>query len=170
MAKIAGCRAIGIAGSSQKVDYLTQELGFDAVINYKTEDVATALDRVCPGGINVYFENVGGAVSEAVYPRLAGRARVIVCGGVSQYNLDKPQTTLSNLQNILFTEAKVGGFNIFSYEARYEDGRQRLAGWLKDGRLKYKEDMVEGLENATAAFQRFFDGEVFGKLLVKVAE
>lgn len=170
VAKIAGCRAIGIAGSAQKIDYLTQELGFDAVINYKTEDVAAALDRSCPGGINVYFENVGGAVSEAVYPRLAERARVIVCGGVSQYNLDKPQTTLSNLQNILFTEAKVGGFNIFSYGARYEDSRQRLARWLKDGRLKYKEDVVEGLENATAAFLRFFDGETFGKLLVKVAE
>ncbi len=170
VAKIAGCRAVGIAGSERKNAYLTDELGFDAAINYKTDDIAAALDRACPNGINIYFENVGGAVSEAVYPRLAPRARVVVCGGVSQYNLKKPQTTVSNLQNILFTEAKVGGFNIFSYEARYEDGRQRLARWLAEGRLKYKEDVVHGLENATAAFLRFFDGEVFGKLMVKVAQ
>ena len=109
-------------------------------------------------------------VAEAVYPRLAGRARVVVSGGVSQYNLKSSQTTVSNLQNILFTEAQVGGFNIFSYEARYEDGRKRLARWLAEGRLKYKEDVVEGLENAPAAFLRFFEGETFGKLLVKVAE
>jgi len=170
VAKIAGCRAVGIAGSERKNAYLTDELGFDAAINYKTDDIAAALDRACPNGINIYFENVGGAVSEAVYPRLAPRARVVVCGGVSQYNLKGPQTTVSNLQNILFTEAKVGGFNIFSYEARYEDGRQRLARWLAEGRLKYKEDVVHGLENATAAFLRFFDGEVFGKLMVKVAQ
>ena len=170
IAKIAGCRAVGIAGSEQKNAYLTEELGFDAAINYKTGDIGAALDRACPDGINVYFENVGGAVSEAVYPRLAGRARVVVCGGVSQYNLKSPQTTLSNLQNILFTEAQVGGFNIFSYEARYDDGRSRLARWLAEGRLKYKEDVVEGLENAPSAFLRFFDGETFGKLLVRVAE
>jgi len=101
---------------------------------------------------------------------LAPRARIVVCGGVSQYNLKTPQTTLSNLHNILFTEAHVGGFNIFSYEARYDDGRRRLARWLAEGRLKYKEDVVEELENAPAAFLRFFDGETFGKLLVKVAQ
>ncbi|MBT3925854.1 MAG: NADP-dependent oxidoreductase [Rhodospirillaceae bacterium] len=170
VAKIAGCRAVGIAGSETKNAYLTDELGFNAAINYKTGDIGAALDRACPDGINVYFENVGGAVSEAVYPRLAARARVVVCGGVSQYNLKSPQTTLSNLQNILFTEAQVGGFNIFSYAARYDDGRKRLAGWLAEGRLKYKEDVVEGLENAPGAFLRFFDGETFGKLLVRVAQ
>ncbi len=170
VAKIAGCRAVGIAGSEKKNAYLSDELGFDAAINYKTDDIGAALDHACPDGINVYFENVGGAVSEAVYPRLAPRARIVVCGGVSQYNLKTPQTTLSNLQNILFTEAHVGGFNIFSYEARYDDGRRRLARWLAEGRLKYKEDVVEELENAPAAFLRFFDGETFGKLLVKVAQ
>lgn len=170
VAKIAGCRAVGLAGSARKIAYLSDELGFDAAINYKTEDIGQALDRACPDGINVYFENVGGVVSEAAYPRLAGRARVVVCGGVSEYNLSQPQTTISNLQNILFTEAQVGGFNIFSYEARYDDGRRRLARWLADGRLKHKEDVVDGLENAAAAFLRFFEGETFGKLLVKVAE
>ena len=170
VAKIAGCRAVGLAGSARKIAYLTDELGFDAAINYKTQEIGAALDRSCPGGINVYFENVGGVVREAVYPRLAGRARVVVCGGVSQYNLNRPQTTVSNLQNILFTEARVCGFNIFSYEARYSDGRRRLARWLAEGRLKYKEDVVDGLENAPQAFRRFFEGETFGKLLVKVAE
>ncbi len=170
VAKIAGCRAVGLAGSARKIAYLTEELGFDAAINYKTEEIGPALDRACPDGIHVYFENVGGVISEAIYPRLAGRARVVVCGGVSQYNLNQPQTTVSNLQNILFTEARVGGFNVFSYEARYADGRQRLARWLADGRLKYQEDVVDGLENAAAAFLRFFEGETFGKLIVKVAE
>ena len=159
-----------VVGSARKIAYLSDELGFDAAINYKTEDIGAALDHACPDGINVYFENVGGVVAEAVYPRLAGRARVVVCGGVSEYNLIQPQTTLSNLQNILFTEARVGGFNIFSYEARYDDGRRRLARWLAEGRLKYKEDVVDGLENAAASFLRFFEGETFGKLLVKVAE
>jgi len=170
VAKIAGCRAVGLAGSARKIAYLTDELGFDAAINYKTEEIGPVLDAACPGGINVYFVNVGGVVAEAVYPRLAGHARVVVCGDVSQYNLKSSQTTVSNLQNILFAEAQVGGFNIFSYEARYEDGRKRLARWLAEGRLKYKEDVVEGLENAPAAFLRFFEGETFGKLLVKVAE
>ncbi|MDP6475640.1 MAG: NADP-dependent oxidoreductase [Alphaproteobacteria bacterium] len=170
VARIAGCRAVGLAGSARKIAYLRDELGFDAAINYKTQEIGAALDAACPGGINVYFENVGGAVAEAVYPRLAKRARVVICGGVSQYNLVAPQTTVSNLQNILFTEARVGGFNIFSYEARYEDGLGRLARWLAEGRLKYKEDVVDGLENAATAFLRFFDGETFGKLLVRVAE
>ncbi len=170
VARIAGCRAVGLAGSARKIAYLRDELGFDAAINYKAQEIGAALDAACPDGINVYFENVGGAVAEAVYPRLAKRARVVICGGVSQYNLKAPQTTVSNLQNILFTEARVGGFNIFSYEARYEDALGRLARWLAEGRLKYKEDVVDGLENAATAFLRFFDGETFGKLLVRVAE
>ncbi|MDP7342636.1 MAG: NADP-dependent oxidoreductase [Alphaproteobacteria bacterium] len=170
VARIAGCRAVGLAGSARKIAYLRDELGFDAAINYKAKEIGAALDAACPDGINVYFENVGGAVAEAVYPRLAKRARVVICGGVSQYNLKAPQTTVSNLQNILFTEARVGGFNIFSYEARYEDALGRLARWLAEGRLKYKEDVVDGLENAATAFLRFFDGETFGKLLVRVAE
>ena len=170
VARIAGCRAVGLAGSARKIAYLRDELGFDAAINYKAQEIGAALDAACPDGINVYFENVGGAVAEAVYPRLAKHARVVICGGVSQYNLKAPQTTVSNLQNILFTEARVGGFNIFSYEARYEDALGRLARWLAEGRLKYKEDVVDGLENAATAFLRFFDGETFGKLLVRVAE
>lgn len=170
VAKIAGCRAVGIAGSPEKIAYLTGELGFDAGIDYKREDVGRALERACADGINVYFENVGGAISEAVYPRLAHRARVVICGGITEYNQAETPRVASPLQNILFTEARVGGFNIFSYEARYEEARRRLARWFAEGRLRYKEDVVEGLENAPKAFPRLFAGGNFGKLLVQVKD
>lgn len=170
VAKIGGCRVVGIAGSAEKCAYIKDELGFDAAIDYHAENVAEALARHCVEGIDVYFENVGGPISEAVYPQLAKGARVVICGGVSQYNLKAPQRVLSNLQNILFTEARVGGFNIFSYGDKYEPARLRLARWLAEGKLKQKEDIVEGLENAPAAFPRFFDGATFGKLLVKVSD
>ena len=169
VAKIAGCRAVGIVGGAEKAVYIRDELGFDAAIDRRTDDVAEALDAACPHGINVYFESVGGPISEAVFPRLAHRARVVVCGAITEYNVETPRMN-SILQNILFTEARVGGFNIFSYQARFEDGRRRLAQWFKEGRLKHREDIVEGLENAPRAFLRFFEGGNFGKLLVKVSE
>jgi NADPH-dependent curcumin reductase CurA len=170
VAKIGGCRVVGIAGSAEKIAYLTGELGFDACVNYKTDDLPAALGAVCPEGIDVYFENVGGAVSEAVYPHLAHGARVVICGGISQYNATEKPKVNSHLANILFTEATVRGFNIFSYASDYERGRKRLARWLKEGRIVAKEEIVEGLENAPDAFQRLFDGRNFGKLLVKVSD
>ena len=170
VAKIAGCRVVGIVGSPRKAAYVTKELGFDAAIDRRAEDIGAALDRDCPHGINVYFENVRGPISEAVYARLALRARVVVCGGITEYNAREQPKAASNLQNILFTEARVGGFNIFSYASRYEDARRRLARWLEEGRLKHREDVVVGLENAPKAFLRLFDGGNFGKLLVKVSE
>ena len=170
VARIAGCRAVGIVGSARKAAYLVEELGFDAAIDRRAGDVGAALDRHCPDGINVYFENVGGPISEAVFPRLAHRARVVVCGSITEYNTPEVPRTASNLQNILFTEARVGGFNIFSYAARFEDGRRRLARWYREGRLKCREDVVIGLENAAGEFHRLFDGDTMGKLLVKVAE
>lgn len=169
VAKIAGCRAVGIVGSRAKADFITGELGFDAAIVHREGDVGRALDRACPHGINVYFENVGGAITEAVQKRLAHRARVVVCGAVTEYDADAPKLA-SPLQHILFTEARIGGFNIFSYAARYDDARRRLAQWYREGRLKQKDDIVNGLENAAGAYDRLFRGENFGKLLVRVAE
>ena len=168
VAKIAGCRVVGIVGSAAKASYVVEELGFDAAINRRSEDVAAALDCHCPTGINLYFENLGGSVSEAAYERLAHRARVVVCGSITEYSIDHP-TMRSNLQNLLFSEARVGGFNIFSYQGRFEDARTRLARWYREGRLKTREEVVEGLENAAAALPRLFDGSNFGKLLVKVS-
>lgn len=170
VAKRAGCRVVGIAGAAEKLRYLVRDLGFDAAIDRKDADLAGALARACPDGVDVYFENVGGPVSDAVYPHLAHGARVVICGGIAHYNATERPKVASPLANILFTEARVGGFNIFSYAADYEWARRRLARWLREGRLACKEDVVEGLENAPAAFLRLFDGRNFGKLLVKVSE
>jgi NADPH:quinone reductase len=169
IARIAGCRVVGIVGSAAKASYITGELGFNAAINRQAEDVGGALDHHCPDGVNVYFENVGGPISEAIYARLSHRARVVVCGGITEYNTAQVPMTASNLQHILFTEARVGGFNIFSYGSRSEDARRRLARWYKEGQVKYREDVVVGLENAPDAFHRLFAGDSFGKLLVKVS-
>ncbi len=167
--KIAGCQVIGIVGGAEKSAYITQELGFDQAIDRRNSDVAQELDRLCPNGINVYFENVGGPISEAAFARLAPRARVVICGAIAEYTDTTPRMR-SNLQDILFTEARVGGFNIFSHTGRYEDARRRLARWLKEGRLSSREDVVVGLENAAAAFPRLFEGRHIGKLLVKVSD
>ena len=169
VAKIAGCRVVGIAGGPEKLRYLTGELGFDAAIDRHTNDVPGALAAACPDGIDVYFENVGGPIGDAVYPLLASGARVVICGGISHYNETEPPRVASPLAAILFTEAEVKGFNIYSYGAHYEHARRRLARWLRDGRLDFREDIVDGLENAPAAFRRFFDGRNFGKLLVRVS-
>jgi len=167
--KIAGCRVIGIVGSAAKARYVVEDLGFDGAINHHEDSLGAALDRLCPDGINLYFENVGGEVSAAVFKRLAHRARVVVCGAIAEYLSDDPRIA-SPLQDILFSEATVGGFNIFSYSARFEDARRRLARWYADGRLKQRDDVVQGLENAPGAFNRLFDGQNFGKLLVQVRE
>ena len=169
VARIAGCRVVGIVGGEEKLAYLTGELGFDAAVDRHGNDVPGALAAACPDGVDVYFENVGGPIGDAVYPLLAHGARVVICGGISHYNATEPPRTASHLAPILFTEAEVKGFNIFSYAAHYEHARRRLARWLADGRLAYREDIVEGLENAPAAFQRLFDGRNFGKLLVRVS-
>ena len=123
--------------------------------------------QACPDGIDVYFENVGGPIGDAIYPLLVHGARVVICGGISHYNETEPPRVASHLAPILFTESEVKGFNIFSYGAHYEHARKRLARWLANGRLAFKEDIVEGLENAPLAFQRLFDGRNFGKLLVR---
>lgn len=166
--KAMGCRVIGIVGGADKTAYVTSELGFDGAIDRHRDDIAAALDRLCPHGINVYFENLGGPISELAYERLAHRARVIVCGAITEYATDAPQMR-SNLQNILFSEARVCGFNIFTYASRFEDARRRLAGLYRSGQLRHREDIVDGLENAAAALPRLFEGKNFGKLLVKVS-
>jgi hypothetical protein len=171
IAKIKGCRAVGFAGSDAKVAYLTDELGFDAAINYKSAgDLDAALGEACPQGIDVYFDNVGGEVSDAVFRHLGLRARIAICGQISQYNLTEPDLGPRNLRFMLVNRARMEGFLVFDFAQRYGEGRSRLGGWIREGRLKYKEDVVEGLENAPAAFLRLFTGENFGKQLVKLGD
>ena len=170
IAKLMGCRVVGTAGRDDKVDYLTKELGFDAAINYKTANLDDALAAACPDGVDVYFDNVGGDVTEAVMRNLARFARIAICGQISQYNLTQPDVGPRNLRFLLVKQARMEGFLVFRFADRYDEARARLARWIKDGRIKYREDVVEGLENAPAAFIGLMRGENFGKLLVRVAE
>jgi NADPH-dependent curcumin reductase CurA len=170
IAKIQGCRAVGIAGGVAKCKYLTEELGFAAAIDYKSEDVRAALTRHCPNGVNVFFDNVGGEILDMVLALLARNARVVLCGAISQYNNAADVRGPNNYLSLLINSARMEGFIVFNYAQRYGEGIQALAGWLAEGKLKAREDIVEGLENFPEAFVKLFRGENFGKLLIKVAE
>ncbi len=171
LAKLAGCRVVGTVGSERKAAYIRETLGFDAAIDYRAvADVGAALDEACPAGVDVYFDNVGGPVTDAVMARLAFKARVAVCGYIHHYNMTEPYLAPSHLRPILINRARVEGFLVFDWEDRYPEAVERLTRWLDEGCLVYREDVVEGLENAPGAFLRLFDGSNFGKLLIKVAE
>ena len=168
IAKIKGCRAVGIAGSDEKNQYLTAELGVDAAINYKSSEMSQALREACPKGIDVYFDNVGGEVSDAVLPLLKHGARVVICGQISLYNLDKPDIGPRPQTYLLINSALMKGFIITEYAARFTEGVMNLAQWLVAGKLKYAETVAEGFENTPQAFIGLFSGENLGKQIVKV--
>jgi NADPH-dependent curcumin reductase len=170
IAKIQGCRAVGIAGGAAKCKYLTEELGFDAAIDYKGADVRAALGRYCPDGVNVFFDNVGGEILDIVLAQLARKARVVLCGAISQYNNPANIQGPKNYLSLLINSARMEGFIVFNYAQRYGEGIQALAAWLAEGKIKAREDIVEGLENFPEAFLKLFRGENFGKLIIKVAE
>ena len=170
LAKMMGCRVVGTAGSDQKVDYITRELGFDLGINYKTQDPHQSLPAACPDGVNVYFDNVGGAVTDAVLENLADQARIAICGQISQSNLETPELGPRNLRTLLTHRARMEGFTVYGYADRFEPARRRLAYWVREELLKYREDVVEGLENAPGALIGQMKGENFGKLLVKFSD
>ncbi len=171
IAKIGGCRVVGTVGSDEKAAYVTDELDFDAAINYRTaNDIGTALDEACPAGIDVYFDNVGGPTTDAVMERLAFKARVAVCGCIHHYNLTEPYAGPSHLRHILVNRACVQGFLVFDWLDRYPEAFARLAAWLDEGRMTYREHVIEGLENAPEGLGMLFEGRNFGKLVVKVAE
>ena len=168
LAKIAGCRVVGIAGGPEKCAELREVYDYDAAIDYKGEDVSAALKDACPGGVNVYFDNVGGDVSNAVHRRLAIGARIAVCGQVSQYNEVDPQPTFAPGALIVF-RATMQGFLVFDYAHRFDEAAPRLGRWVAEGRMRWSEHVTEGLENAPRAFIGMLRGENRGKALVKVA-
>ena len=168
LAKIAGCRAVGIAGGPEKARDLTETFGYDAGVDYKADGFSDALKAACPDGVDVYFDNVGGAVSSAVYGRLNVGARIAVCGQVSQYNLERPEPTFHPGLLIVF-RARMQGFLVSDYAPRFGEALPRLVRWLAEGRIAHTEDVVEGIENAPAAFLGMLRGENRGKQLVRVA-
>ncbi len=169
IAKLDGCRAVGIAGGAEKCRFLVEELGFDAAIDYKTADLKAALREHCPSGIDVYFDNVGGAVLEACLARLARHARIVLCGAISQYNATGEVKGPSNYMALLVTRSRMEGFVVFDYADRYAEAARELAGWIRSGRLKSKEDVVRGLETFPDALLKLFRGENTGKLVLEVA-
>ncbi|HZL49416.1 MAG TPA: NADP-dependent oxidoreductase [Terracidiphilus sp.] len=170
IAKIKGCRVIGIAGGAAKCSYIVDELGFDAAVDYKNEDVRKALARHCPKGIDIYFDNVGGEILETALSLLARRARVIICGAISQYNSTTGMVGPRNYMSLLVNHALMEGFVVFDYAERYAEGMKALAGWTIEGKLKAREDVVDGLDTFPETLLKLFRGENFGKLVIKVAE
>jgi NADPH-dependent curcumin reductase len=170
VAKIKGCRVVGIAGGAEKCRFLTEELGFDAAIDYKSEDVRTALRTACPKGIDVYFDNVGGDILDAALANLAMHARIIICGAISQYNNTTPVKGPSNYLSLLVNRARMQGMVVFDYAGRYGEGVRDMAGWLKSGQMKTREDVVDGLETFPETLLKLFAGENTGKLVLKVAD
>ncbi|MBI5084797.1 MAG: NADP-dependent oxidoreductase [Acidobacteria bacterium] len=168
--KILGLRVVGIAGGAEKCRWLTEDLGLDAAIDYKNEDVGAALDRECPAGIDVDFENVGGAMLDAILARINIGARIALCGLISQYNASRPVPGPYQFANLLVRRGRVQGFIVLDYLHRAGEAARQLIAWHLEGKLKYRLDIVEGLEQAPAALLKLFDGRNTGKLLVRVGE
>lgn len=169
LAKMRGARVIGIAGTDEKCAWLVEELGIDAAINYRREKVYARLRELAPQGVDVYFDNTGGEILDAVLANLALNARIPLCGLISTYNATGRGTGPANYGAILIKRAMVKGFIILDYQARYGEATSALAGWHAQGKLKYRVDVVEGLESAPRALGRLFDGSNQGKLVVRVA-
>jgi NADPH-dependent curcumin reductase CurA len=170
IAKIKACTVVGIAGGAEKCNYIVNELGFDAAIDYKSEDVRKSLRRHCPKGIDVYFDNVGGDILDAALTQLARGARVVICGAISQYCNTTPIKGPSNYLSLLVNRASMKGMVVFDYADRYPEAAQEMAAWMAAGKLKSREDIVEGLETFPETLLKLFKGENTGKLILKVAD
>jgi NADPH-dependent curcumin reductase CurA len=168
LARIWGCRVVGIAGGREKCEWLTGELGFDAAIDYRSEKVSARLRELCPGGIDVFWDNVGGEILEAGLANLAMHARVVLCGAISNYNAPEP-TGPRNYMNLLVRRARMEGFVIFDYLPRTDEAMAELVPLVLQGKIRYREDVREGLEAAPAALVDLYSGNNRGKLLIKIA-
>ena len=173
LAKIKGCRVVGIAGGAAKCEWVVKELGFDACIDYKAGEgaVRAGLKEHCPKGVDIYFDNVGGEILDQVLAKIARKARIIICGAISQYNNanSMPAAGPRNYLSLLVNRARMEGIVVFDYADRYPVAIAELSGYLKDGRMKSKEDIVQGLDTFPETLNRLFKGENFGKLVLEVA-
>ena len=170
IAKIKGCRVIGIAGGADKCKYIVEELGFDGAIDYKNEDVKSRLKEECPKGLDVYFDNVGGEILDIALGRLRMHARIVICGAISQYNNKTAVKGPSNYLSLLVNRAKMQGMVVFDYSKRYGEAAKAMGAWMAEGKLKSREDVYEGIANFPQTYQRLFSGEKLGKLVLKVIE
>jgi NADPH-dependent curcumin reductase CurA len=170
IAKIEGAHVIGIAGGPAKCAWLTKEAHFDAAIDYKNENVAERLAELCPKGIDVYFDNVGGEILEAVLDRIAQRARIVLCGGISGYNEETPKPGPRNLMNLVVNRARMEGFILLDYYPRFAEAVPKLLAWVRSGAIVHQEDIQRGLENAPRTLLRLFTGANTGKQILQVAQ
>ncbi|MEM9546709.1 MAG: NADP-dependent oxidoreductase [Bacteroidota bacterium] len=170
IAKIKGCKVIGIAGGPDKCKYLVDELGFDGAIDYKNENIYSGIKQYCPKGIDVYFDNVGGEILDAALSRLRMHARIVICGAISQYNNTTAIKGPSNYLSLLVNRATMQGMVVMDYAKGYRDAAMQMGQWMMAGKLKSREDIYEGIENFHDTFQRLFTGEKKGKLVLKVLE
>lgn len=171
IARIKGCRTVGIAGDDDKIRWILKDCGYDAAFNYKTEgNYAAKLKELCPKGIDVYFDNVGGTLTDAVLMQLNTFARVSICGQISQYNNAKPEMGPRLLGMLIVARAKMQGFLVSDYAPRFGEALKEMAGWLREGKLKYREDIIDGFENMPKAFLGLFQGDNTGKRLVRIPE
>ena len=172
IAKIKGCRVVGSAGTDEKISYILDELGFDAAFNYKDiSDYYTKLGELFPDGIDVYFDNVGGSITDAVFPNLRLKGRVVICGQISQYNLENPETGPRFLWHMITKRARIEGFLVSDFGAKHADALNQMAEWVQQGKLKYRETIAEGgIQKAPSAFISMLKGGNIGKQLVKIAD
>ncbi|WP_212744281.1 NADP-dependent oxidoreductase [Maribacter sp. ACAM166] len=170
IAKIKGCKVIAIAGSSDKINYLENELGLDRGINYKkTADMTAAVKQACPDGVDIFFDNVGGEIFDAVFANINKKARIAICGQIAEYNASAPTKGPRPMHNLINKSALMEGFVVFDFKDEFEDAKKQLASWYNNSELKYRENLVEGFENIPTAFIGLFSGQNIGKQMVKVA-
>ncbi|MBH00373.1 MAG: NADP-dependent oxidoreductase [Solibacterales bacterium] len=171
IAKIKGCRSIGIAGTDQKVQHVVEDLGFDAAFNYNTTDsYSRSIRKLCPDGVDCYFDNVGGAITDSIIPLLNTGGRVSVCGQISQYNLEQTEMGPRFLWHLITKQAKIQGFLVFAYADRYQEALSNMTKWIAEGKLHYRETVSRGIENAPRAFIEMLKGGNIGKQIVKLTE
>jgi NADPH-dependent curcumin reductase CurA len=170
IAKIKGCRVVGVAGGAEKCRWLTDEAGFDAAIDYKSENTAARLKALCPKGVDIFFDNVGGDILDAALARLALRGRVVLCGGIANYNATEPPPGPKNYLNLVVQRGRMEGFLVLDYMSRAGEAVGALMGWVREGKIKNKVDVQRGLENAPATLRRLFEGRNEGKQLLRVAD
>ena len=170
IAKIKGCRVVGIAGGPEKCAYMTEELGFDGAIDYKNENVISGIKQHCPEGIDVYFDNVGGDILDAALIFIRKNARIVICGAISQYNNTTAVQGPKNYMSLLVNRGSMKGMVVMDYTPKFRDAMKEMSQWMAEGKLKAKEDVYEGIENFRDTFYRLFNGDKLGKLVLKIKE